>query len=238
MVSTPLSIVWPCRPSVSEYVAADKKIEVPEVNCPKCGERLGRWSGYRRPVRPDGDHRIWVRRGRCGRCRTTHALLPDFVHERRYDAVEVIGAGLETNLGGVGMRKVAEKIGVPNTTARGWRRRHRARAPTLLAHFAEMVSRLGAAVGEVPKDTEIAVLSLARHAWTAAKAKAMPFLAVLERDVRRPRPGDQHQLALGADGKARLDAGMNQDPAEQTALFRYRVIAEAAKHRLSADERG
>jgi len=35
-----------------------------------------------------------------------------------------------------------------------------------------------------------------------------------------------------------FDARMNNDPAEQTALFRYRVIAEAANPRLSAAERG
>ena len=84
---------------MSEYAAAGKEIEVPEQLCPDCERALGGWSGYRRPVRAGRDYRIWIRRGRCKPCDRTHALLPDFVHERRYDVVEVIGAGLELGIG-------------------------------------------------------------------------------------------------------------------------------------------
>lgn len=38
--------------------------------------------------------------GRCPRCRTTHALLPDCVHARRLDVVEVIWAALELGIAG------------------------------------------------------------------------------------------------------------------------------------------
>ena len=165
---TPLSILWPCPLSVSEYAAAGKKIEVPEQVCPGCGRRLGGWSGYKRPVRAGRDYRVWIRRGRCKPCNRTHALLPDFVHERRYDAVEVIGGALEMSIEGRGMKKVAEDFGVPHSTARDWRRRHRARAPSLVMHFADLTTRLGASVGEVSTESEQAALSLLKAAWRRA----------------------------------------------------------------------
>ena len=164
-----MSIVWRCALSVSEYAAAGKEIEVPEQLCPDCERALGGWSGYRRPVRAGRDYRIWIRRGRCKPCDRTHALLPDFVHERRYDAVEVIGAGLELGIGGLGMQKVAAEIGVPYSTARDWRRQHRARAPALAQLFAEHASRLGAVIGVVPRVAEQAALSLLRVVWKKAR---------------------------------------------------------------------
>lgn len=169
MTTAPLSIVWLCVLSVSEYAAAGKKIDVPEQSCPDCGRRLGGWSGYMRPVRAGRDFRIWIRRGQCRPCNKTHALLPDFVLERRYDAVEVIGGALETSIGGRGIKKVAEDIGVPHSTVRDWRRRHRARAPTLVQYFADQASRIGAAVGHVPKVAEQAALWLLKVLWQKAR---------------------------------------------------------------------
>jgi putative restriction endonuclease len=44
------------------------------------------WGGYWRWLRaPLLIERIWIRRGRCGVCRRTHALLPDLVLARRLD---------------------------------------------------------------------------------------------------------------------------------------------------------
>lgn len=127
MDKAPLVIVWPCRLSVAEYAAAGKRVAVPEQACPRCGARLHGWSGYHlRWLRHDGEHRIFVRRGRCARCRATHTLLPDFVHARRLDAVEVIGTALEAMHAGEGMRRVAGRLGLPHATVRDWRRRHRA----------------------------------------------------------------------------------------------------------------
>jgi hypothetical protein len=85
---------------VTEYAAASKHIEMSEQACPGCGRQLTRWSGYLRPIRSGRDNRIWIRRGRCRSCKKTHALPPDFVHERRYDEVEVIGGALELGIGG------------------------------------------------------------------------------------------------------------------------------------------
>jgi hypothetical protein len=92
VVLAPLAIVWSCPLSVSEYAAAGKLVEVPDLTCPGCGVPLRPWSWYERRIREGGEKgAIWVRRGRCPPCAVTHALLPDFVDEQRLDAVEVIG---------------------------------------------------------------------------------------------------------------------------------------------------
>jgi hypothetical protein len=57
-----------------------------------------------------------------------------FLLERRLDHVEVIGHALVLGIViGLGTRKVANQVGVPMTTARGWRRRFRVRAAALTA---------------------------------------------------------------------------------------------------------
>jgi hypothetical protein len=128
----PLSIVWRCQLDVSTYIALGQQIEVGEQACPDCGRRLGGWSGYWRWARGPGTQRLWIRRCRCSRCRRSHALLPDFLLERRLDEVEVIGQGLALSIAtGLGMRPVAERLGVPMTTARDWRRRFRVNALVL-----------------------------------------------------------------------------------------------------------
>jgi len=114
---------------VAEYAAAGRSIEVPAQVCPDCGRALTGWSGYWRWLRDRVAHHVWVRRGRCPACRSTHALLPDLIHERRLDTVDVIGAALARSIGGQGMRRLAVAMDVPLSTARGWRTRHWARTP-------------------------------------------------------------------------------------------------------------
>jgi hypothetical protein len=91
------------------------------------------WSGYFRSVRSGAVLRIWVKRCRCGRCRSSHALLPSFCLVGRLDVVEVIGPALKAVAGGSGTRPVA--VGVDGlfayTTVRGWWRRHRERGAWL-----------------------------------------------------------------------------------------------------------
>ncbi len=101
-------------------------------------EALAPWGGYWRWVRGRSTGRLWIRRGRCSRCRRSHALLPDFLLERRLDEVEVIGHALALGIaGGFGMRSVADRLGIPMTTAREWRRRFQLRAPALAAALVE-----------------------------------------------------------------------------------------------------
>ena len=144
-----MAIVWPCLLPVDAYVAAGRKVEVPRPACPSCGEPLVFWSGYWRHVRAGGPaggrcRKMFVPRVRCGPCRVSHALLPAFVLAWRLDVAETVGAVIGQVAGGAcGVRPAAARAGVPYTTARGWVRRFRARAPELGAGFAALAVELG-----------------------------------------------------------------------------------------------
>jgi hypothetical protein len=87
---------------------------------------------------------MFVPRLRCGPCRVTHALLPAFVLAWRLDVAEVVGSVIaQVAGGGCGVRPAAARAGVPDTTARGWVRRFRARAPELGVAFAALAVDLG-----------------------------------------------------------------------------------------------
>jgi hypothetical protein len=138
-----VSIVWQCPLDVSAYVALGQQIEVGEHACPGCGQRLGGWGGYWRWVRGPSTERLWIRRCRCSKCRRSHALLPDFMLERRLDEVGVIGGAVALSIGSrLGMRPVAERVGVPMTTAREWRRRFRLNALVMVAALVSVAVHL------------------------------------------------------------------------------------------------
>ena len=134
-----MAIVWPCPLPVDAYVAAGREVEVPRPVCPSCAGPLVFWSGYWRHVRAAGRCRkIFVPRLRCGPCRVSHALLPAFTLAWRLDVAETVGAVIaQVAGGGCGVRPAAARAGVPYTTARGWVRRFRARAPELGTGFDE-----------------------------------------------------------------------------------------------------
>lgn len=75
---------------------------------------------------------------------------------------------------GAGARPVAEALGVPHTTARGWRRRHRARAPALAAAFAALVVALGGEAVALAVAVERAALEAAVAAWHQAVSRPSP----------------------------------------------------------------
>lgn len=113
--------------------------------CPGCGDRLRGWGhARRRVVREAGEGRWWLRprRARCGGCGGTHVLLPVGVLARRADAASVIGAALAGAVAGLGHRKVAERVGRPAATVRGWLRRFAARAQVLRAAFIRVLCAL------------------------------------------------------------------------------------------------
>ncbi|HEX8912791.1 MAG TPA: DUF6431 domain-containing protein [Humisphaera sp.] len=142
---SPVAIVWPCPLPVGAYAAAGREVVVPRPDCPACGVPMMFWSGYRRHVRVAGACRkIFVPRLRCGRCGVTHALLPAFVLAWRLDVSEAVGSVIARVAGGPGgVRPAAVLAGVPHSTARGWDRRFRARAPGLAAAFAALAVELG-----------------------------------------------------------------------------------------------
>jgi hypothetical protein len=74
----------------------------------------------------------------------SHALLPAFTLAWRLDVAETVGAVIARVAGGgCGVRPAAARAGVPYTTARGWVRRFRARAPELGTGFAALAVELG-----------------------------------------------------------------------------------------------
>ena len=133
-----MAIVWPCPDSVDVYAAAGPAVVVPRLLCPACGEAVGFWAGYARSVRVGGlCHRVWIRRGRCGPCAMSHALIPSFVLVGRLDGVEAIGEVIEAVAAGrSGVRPLAAGVGVLHTTARDWVRRFEfaSRMPSMGSH--------------------------------------------------------------------------------------------------------
>ena len=171
--STPMVIIWPCPLSPSSYVVLGQQILTPAQACPGCNRPLTGWGGYWRWVR--GEHcpaeRIWIRRGWCGQCRRTPALLPSFLFVRRLDVDTVIGSALEQAAGGRGTRPIAHALGLPYTTVRDWWRRVCARGPTLLASLLEVATGLDPAPVSLSRDGAAAVLEALEQTWQRARQR-------------------------------------------------------------------
>jgi transposase-like protein len=117
------------------------------LECPVCGQRLAGW-GYARTrvIRGEGGDRwrLRPRRAMCSGCRRTHVLLPVSVLARRADAVTVIGAALAGAAAGQGHRKIADQLGRPAATVRGWLRRFTSRAEALRSAFTGLLREVDA----------------------------------------------------------------------------------------------
>ena len=122
-----------------------------ELACPSCGGVLARWGkGAERRVRLPGErgderdrHVVLVpRRSRCRECGATHVLLPAWCLARRADAGEVIGLALEAKAAGAGHRAVAERLGRPASTVRGWLRAFARRAEQVRSVFTALAAAL------------------------------------------------------------------------------------------------
>jgi transposase-like protein len=174
-----VTIVWQCSLSVDAYAEAGRALEVPRPDCPSCSQPMTRWSGYLRHVRAqEVCRRIFVPRVRCGGCASTHALLPAFLLVGRLDVVESIGEVIVTvAAGGSGVRPVAERLGVPHTTARGWWRRFKAGAMAVAVGFAALAVELGGEALSPAKRLEAWALETIAAAWRAAVA--LPGWALL-----------------------------------------------------------
>jgi transposase-like protein len=99
-----------------------------------CDGVLGPWGHARtRWLRlgPGRSEAHTPRRARCRSCGRTHVLVPARSYPRRPDTVETVGAALLAAVGGLGYRRVAEAVGVPATTVRGWLQRARANSETI-----------------------------------------------------------------------------------------------------------
>ena len=158
----------------------ERRLGAGELACPACGGPLAGWGQAReRRVRGQvGVSRLIPRRGRCRRCLRTHVLLPVTCLARRADEASVIGQALEAKAAGAGHRPIAEALGRPASTVRGWLRALAARAeqvrPVFTALAASLVTDppLPAAAGSPVGDAVAAI--------AAAAAAAAKFLAVGE----------------------------------------------------------
>jgi hypothetical protein len=115
--------------------AVESALLAGRLRCPACRDPLRPWGTARpRTVRIGGSRTRSVRprRARCTGCRTTHVLLPDWMLARRADAAPVVWSALAAHARGVGYRRIALRLRLPETTVRGWLRAFRRTAPRLL----------------------------------------------------------------------------------------------------------
>lgn len=144
----------------------------------------------RRPVRVAGGCPpvlVWLRprRASCPGCGRWHVLLPCRCLCRRLDAVEVIGRALGAAAGGEDFREIAQELGLPASTVRGWLRRARALAQEIREHFVRWAFELdpglvaaspageglAVVIDAVGRCARAAVLRLgARPAWELASS--------------------------------------------------------------------
>jgi hypothetical protein len=166
----------------------DTELAAGRLCCPSCGGSLAPW-GWARPRRLRtlaGPWWLRPRRARCRICRATHVLVSTVTLCRRSATIEVIGAALAAKRAGLGHRRIADQLGVPAATVRGWLRRFTARAEQVRATattwayrldtnvwritprgspFDDALEALGVAVGAV-----VRVLGPARSPWHVVAA--------------------------------------------------------------------
>jgi hypothetical protein len=143
------------------------------LSCPSCGGVLGGWgNAVMRPVRVlDGeDELVTPRRSRCRGCGATHVLLPARFLSRRADAGAVVGRALEAKAAGKGHRPIAEALGRPASTVRGWLRALARNAGRVRERFTALAASLvtdpplPAPAGSLPADAVAAVAAAATAA--------------------------------------------------------------------------
>jgi hypothetical protein len=155
------------------------------LGCPSCRGVLGPWGHARERVMRcvDGARLLCPRRAKCRDCEATHVLLPRFCLLRRQDDVAVIGAAIEAKAAGVGHRRVAEQLGLPAGTVRGWLRRFERDGEAIRAHFSRWALALDPVLGRVVPAGSVFADALEAIA-IAARAR-----------VLRLGPGDAWQIA-------------------------------------------
>jgi hypothetical protein len=106
----------------------ERALRTGAIQCPDCPGPLRPWGMAReRVIRVGAAHNLVVRprRARCAVCRATHVLLPDWLLTRRAYAAGVIWRALATHAAGLGYRRIALRLRVPETTVRDWLRAYR-----------------------------------------------------------------------------------------------------------------
>jgi hypothetical protein len=129
-----------------DAAAVERRLAGGRLVCPGCAGVLAGWGHARvRSVRgTDGVVRLCPRRARCSGCGVTHVLLPLALLLRRADLAVVIFAALAAKAGGMGHRGIANALGRPVETVRGWLRRFAARAEAVRVVFTVLLRALAA----------------------------------------------------------------------------------------------
>lgn len=129
----------------TDPVEVERQLRAGELVCPGCSGVLRPWGhARRRSSRGHGSAvvRYRPRRSACSGCQSTHVLLPSCWLPRRADAVAVIGAALVAKAAGAGHRPIAEALGRPEATVRGWLRRFAERAEEVRVWFTGLLHAL------------------------------------------------------------------------------------------------
>ena len=160
--------------------------------CPACRGVLAPWGHAReRVIRcRDGRNRLRSRRTRCRACKATHVLLADVCLLRRRDGAAVIGEALVAKAAGDGHRGIAERLGVPKDTVRGWLRRFAADAEAIRAHFARWAFALNSQLEAITPAAgglgdAVEAIAVAARAWVLrfGPRALWPLVAVLSGGV-------------------------------------------------------
>jgi hypothetical protein len=148
-----MAIVLRCSMTPHVYAAAGREVELERPDCPSCKEAMSFWGWYVRPLRLATEElRLAIRRARCCSCRVSHGIIPEFATIGRLDATLVIGPAIEEMAGGSTIAGITERVNLPYSTVRDWRRRFIARAELLAKGFLAVTVALGELVPRLCED--------------------------------------------------------------------------------------
>lgn len=183
----------------------ERRLRAGQLDCP-CGGPLAPWGhARRRTVRGVGVLR--PRRARCGACQVTHVLLSVACLARRADAAEVIGAALLAKARGQGHRPIAERLGRPASTVRGWLRAFAGNAETARIVATGLLAELDPLAGPPPAHgSRFADAVEALGAVAAAARRRLGVLGAVS----------VWQLAAALTGGRMLAPGLNLTSANTT----------------------
>jgi len=157
----------------ADVTVVERDLAAGVLGCPGCSGVLGPWGWARRRVLRcrAGEIALVPRRARCRGCARTHVLLGERGLLRRRDEVDVIGEALTLMVaGGRGHRRVAQGLGLPAGTVRGWRRAFVAGGEAIRMLFTRWAHALDAQLGRTapagaPSTDALESIAIACRAW-------------------------------------------------------------------------